>query len=229
MTVDGHSVFSHPLSKRFLKGFVHLHPLVQHPAQTWDLNCLTWQHFEPAATCDLRLFSLKTALLLAVMSALKVSEQAALCAQAPYLIFLPHSVTFSTDLSFLLKVDSEFHPHSDIVLPDFFPVRNGMTDSHPRCQEDFEILYRMQFSNRDLHLFVSYSTRTLGKPNISKWIVELMKICYDLAIMPLLTPVSVHSAMAMVASMKFLKGLSLQDICDAAPWKTLTMFIRHHA
>lgn len=77
--------------------------------------------FEPMATCDIRLLSWKTAFLVAITSACRVSELAALRCVPPYLQFLPHSVRLRPDIRFLLKVASDFHMSVEIVLLDFYP------------------------------------------------------------------------------------------------------------
>lgn len=76
--VEGFSVFSHPDSKRFLKGLRHLFPPVKLPVPTWDLplvlRALMRRPFEPMATCPLHLLSWKTFFLVAITSARRVGE-----------------------------------------------------------------------------------------------------------------------------------------------------------
>ncbi|KAF7246173.1 Rho-associated protein kinase 1 [Varanus komodoensis] len=81
-TIQGSSVFSQPLIRRFLKGLQNLHPSIRPVMPTWSLSvvlqALTRPPFEPLATVDLRLVSWKTAFLVAVTSARRASELCAL-------------------------------------------------------------------------------------------------------------------------------------------------------
>lgn len=124
--VDGHSLFSHPLSKRFLRGLLLSHPPVKHTKCTWDLplvlRCLTRHPFEPAATCDLRLLSMKTLFLVAITSARRVSELAALDSRTEFLSFLPNAVRLSTNGDFLPKMVSTFHLIFTQTLPTTWNV-----------------------------------------------------------------------------------------------------------
>lgn len=123
--VDSFTLFSHPLSKQFLRGLLKVYPSIKTKPVPWDLplvlRCLTKPPFEPAATTELRLLSWKVLFLVAVTSARRVGELAALDIRQPYLVFLPHSVRLTTNVTFLPKVVSEFHMNSAIILPDFYP------------------------------------------------------------------------------------------------------------
>lgn len=113
--VDGHSIFSHPVSKHLLRGLLHLYPPIKTPVPAWDLPlvfcCFPRQPFEPEATCDLCLLSFKTLSLLAITSPRKFSELSALWFQAPYISFLPHLIKLYPDNIFSPKVVSKFHLH----------------------------------------------------------------------------------------------------------------------
>lgn len=94
--VDSSPIFSHPLVKRFLRGLMHFYPPVRSPPPVWDLPLvlrrLTRTPFEPLGSCDLRLLTWKTAFLVSITSARRVSELVTLCRNPPYLFFQPHSV-----------------------------------------------------------------------------------------------------------------------------------------
>lgn len=125
--------FPHNFSKRFLKGMLHVYPLLKHHVEPWDLplvlRCLTKPPFEPVATCKLRLFSWKTLFLVAITSTWRVGELAALDIRPPFLTFLPHAVCLSTNMTFLSEVVSEFHINSLITLPDFYPDSKMLLES----------------------------------------------------------------------------------------------------
>lgn len=123
--IDGFSVFSHPDLKRFIKGLCHLFPPVKSPIPSWDLPlvlCKLLGHlFELLAICPMHRLAWKTFFLVAVTSACRVSELAALRHGPPYLPFSEEGISLATDVTFLPKIVSEFHLLADIFLPMFFP------------------------------------------------------------------------------------------------------------
>uniref|UniRef100_K7EYP5 Core-binding (CB) domain-containing protein n=1 Tax=Pelodiscus sinensis TaxID=13735 RepID=K7EYP5_PELSI len=104
-TVEDTTVFAHPVTKQFLKGLQALYPEVALPQESWELHLvlttLTKPPFEPMATCSLYHLSLKTAFLVAIISARRVSEMAALMAEPPFTIFFKNKVTMRPHPKFL--------------------------------------------------------------------------------------------------------------------------------
>ena len=117
--------FSHPTLKAFLKGLSNMRPPLKKPVPQWSLqtvlHCLTRHPFELMASCDLKLLSFKTLFLVAITSARRASELAALRADSPYLQFFKDKVVLHPDVSFLPKVVSEFHVNQPLILPTLFP------------------------------------------------------------------------------------------------------------
>lgn len=79
---EGSTVGQHPLIRRFMKGARRSLPVVRRTVPEWDLSmvleALSQHPFEPLDSISLKLLSLKTALLLALASAKRVSELHAL-------------------------------------------------------------------------------------------------------------------------------------------------------
>ena len=98
-------LFSHPTVKAFLKGLTHLRPPVKPPVPQWSLHLvlhsLMSPPFEPLASCDLKMLSLKVLFLVAITSARRAGELAALRADQPFLQFFHDKVVLHTDVSFL--------------------------------------------------------------------------------------------------------------------------------
>ncbi|XP_070597157.1 histone deacetylase 7 isoform X17 [Erythrolamprus reginae] len=117
------SLTYHPWVKDFLRGASNQHspPIRRFPS--WDLQlvlkALTKPPFEPLRSIPLRLLSLKTAFLVAITSARRVSELAALSVRPDLCIFYPDRVVLRLDPSFIPKVNSEFHKKQELILPDF--------------------------------------------------------------------------------------------------------------
>lgn len=191
--IGNRTVFSHPSSKLFLRGLRNICPPTRPPPSAWNLqlvlNQLTRQPFEPMATCDLRLLSWKTAFLVVITSARRVSELAALRCVPPYLLFLPHSVRFQPDIRFLPKVVSEFHATTDILLPDFYPSPSSPEERRLHTLDIRRALLfyldRTKSQNRDQSLFVCYAGPNRGKAvssqRLSRWITATIDLAYDLA------------------------------------------------
>lgn len=82
------SIGNHALISRFMKGVRRLRPVEPLRAPSWDLSlvlrALTEPPFEPLDAVDVRIMSFKTALLLALVSAKRVSELHAVIAPVMY-------------------------------------------------------------------------------------------------------------------------------------------------
>lgn len=114
--IDGWSLFPHDLSKRFFKGMVHLYPPIKHLMEAWDLplvlRCLTRKPFEPVATCDLKLLSLKMLFLVTITLVYRFSKLATLDIGPLFYLFLLNAVCLATIVMFLHKVVWDFHLQS---------------------------------------------------------------------------------------------------------------------
>ncbi|XP_044297507.1 calcium uptake protein 2, mitochondrial isoform X2 [Varanus komodoensis] len=237
-TVQGSSIFSQPLVKRFLKGLCNLHPMVRPLMPTWSLSvvlqALTRPPFEPLATIDLRLVSWKTAFLVAVTSAQRSSKLCALRVDPPFLNFHKEKVVLQMNPSFLPKVSMSFHMDQEIILPAFFPSPSNPIERslHTLNVRHSLAFYRsrtesIRHSNR---LFVKYSEQNQGFPvtpqRLSKWIVHTINLSYQLAKIDLPTVPRGHSTRAVAASSAFASGVPIEDVCRAATWATPCTFTR---
>ena len=87
---DGEPIFSHPLVKRFLCGARRVRPVSRVLTPRWDLPTvlrgLSRDPFEPLSQAPLDALSLKTALLLALVSAKQACELTALVCQPKLLV-----------------------------------------------------------------------------------------------------------------------------------------------
>ena len=175
-------LFPHPTLKRFLKGLQNIHPPSQKIVPQWSLQlvlqALTKPPFEPMATCNENLFSLKTAFLVPTTSARKASELSALRSDSPYLQMHPDKVTLYLDMSFLPRVVSEFHVNQ-LILPTFFPspftpIERKLHSLDVKRATAF-YLHRTNSFRHSSCLFLCYHGTNRGAPvspqMISRWIV----------------------------------------------------------
>lgn len=174
---------------------------------------------------------------MAITSARRVSELAALRCLLPYLVFFPHSIHLCPNVRFLPKVVFDFHMLADIVLSDFYP---DPTMGAERLLHTLDIkrmllfyLNQTSFPNRAQNLFVAYSSPHQGEPvtsqTLSCWVTDTIELAYCLEKLPKPQKLTAHSTRAMASSVAFLDGVLLQEICMAATWSSPTTFIRHYA
>ncbi|KAJ7338911.1 hypothetical protein JRQ81_012813 [Phrynocephalus forsythii] len=120
------SFFCHPRLKLFLRGLKNTFPDRKPIPLQWSLSlvlqALQRLPFEPLATIDLRLLTLKTVFPVAIASACRASELCALRCDQPYLQFHRDRVVAYPDITFLPKVVSSFHVSQPIILPAFPPI-----------------------------------------------------------------------------------------------------------
>ena len=108
-------VGQHQLVHQFMKGASsHLHPVSKSLVPSWDLalvlDSLSQPPFEPLEGLDMKLLSLKTALLLALVTAKRVSDIHALSVS-------PECMRFNGDAKVVLKTNPAFLPKNRLITP----------------------------------------------------------------------------------------------------------------
>ncbi|XP_078249919.1 uncharacterized protein LOC144589350 [Pogona vitticeps] len=233
-------LFSHPTVKAFLKGLSHIRPPFKPLVPQWSLNlvlrALMCPPFEPLATCSLKLLSLKVLFLVAITSARRASELAALRADQPFLQFFNDKVILHTDVSFLPKVVSEFHLNQPLVLPTFFSQPTNETE---RMLHSLDVRRALSFyvaRTKEFRLspklFLCYFGHKKGLPasssSISRWLVSAIALAYELQHKPPPEGLRAHSTRAVASSTALLRGVDLPDICRTATWSSVSTFISHY-
>lgn len=145
---DQPSLFKSPIINRFLKGLVHMSPPLPFIMPQWDLNLvltfLMCTPLEPLHKCQLPLLTIKTAFLVAITFASRVSELQTLSSKPPYLTIFPDKLMLHTRASFLLKVVTPFHVGQSVTLPTFY------APLHPSKKE--EQLHRLDLKRLSFYL-----------------------------------------------------------------------------
>lgn len=220
--LEGCSVFAYATWKRFLKGLARIHPTPSQPSPCWDLllvlQKLTGHLLKPLETCLTHNLAWKTAFLVAITLAQRVSELRALRHDSPYLTVHVKGVSLFPEFSFLPKVDSPFHLHATIDLPAFFPA--------PASEEEFRL--HTLIVRRAL---VFYLDRTIAAPLSCLWCMQapsggrqVSKLAYLLARLPLSGLLRAHGR----TRAAFLRGVPVEDICHAATWASPPTFMSHY-
>ena len=166
-------VFAHPLVKRFLKGVRRQKPPVRSLTPQWDLalvlRALGKPPFEPLAQAPLRLLSLKTALLLALTSAKRVSDLCALSVSPSCLSIRGDgsAATLQPNPSFTPKILTNSFRSRVFSLQGFFPPphnNDAEEASHRLCpvRALSQYVLRTAAIRRTRQLFVHYREHSQG-------------------------------------------------------------------
>ncbi|MGH0151620.1 UNVERIFIED_CONTAM: hypothetical protein FKN15_037060 [Acipenser sinensis] len=241
--IDSVSPGAHFLAGQFLKGARRLRPprkdVVPHWRLNVVLNALTKPPFEPMHSAELKLLSFKTAFLVAVTSAKRVSELQALSVAKACLYFAKDRsrVTLRTNPAFLPKTISAFHVNQSVELEAFHPPpfqsdRDRML--HTLCPVRALAYYveRTRSWRQSEQLFVCYGSQSQGqalsKQRLSRWLTETVKFAYQLAKLPPPEKITGHSTRGQATSWAMFQGASVMDICNAAVWATPHTFTRFY-
>ncbi|XP_078239075.1 12S rRNA N(4)-cytidine methyltransferase METTL15 isoform X1 [Pogona vitticeps] len=233
-------LFSHPTVKKFLKGLNNMCPLQQRITPQWSLqlvlNTLIRHPFEPMACIEFKFLILKTAFLVAITSAKRASELAALQADPPFIQFHSDKVTLYFDVSFLPKVVSDFHLNQPIILLCFFkspssPLEHMLHTLDVRHALAFYV-ERTKSIRKSSKLFLCFHGPNKGHPassqSIARWIVQSISLAYSLSEKTPPQHLTAHSARALSTSTAFHCGTEVPDICHAATWSTPATFVKHY-
>ncbi len=237
--IAGQSVGRDNSVVRFLKGARRLNPPRPLTVPTWDLptvlRALKGPPFEPLQSTNLRSLSLKTALLLALVSVKRVGDLQALSISPACLEFGPN------DSKVVLKPGHGCVPK---VLSTPFRAQVITLSALPPSEEDRELsllcpvrALRIYFERsapfrRTEQLFVSFGNRAKGHPvtkqRLSKWIVDAVMLAYSSLGLQCPIGVRAHSTRGIASSWVWSSGVSITEICAAAGWATPSTFARFY-
>lgn len=238
--VDG-PVSHHPLVCRFMKGARRLHPVSKPLVPTWDLSlvlgAVSQPPFEPLNQVEIKILSLKTALLLALASAKRVSDIHALSIHKECTRFTRDNsrVTLRPNLAFVPK--NPYLQCTPLELEAFCPPPFSSPEQerlHALCPVRALCTYieRTKAFRRSDQLFVSWAKPHLGKPvskqRISHWIVEAIQLAYSSTGLPPPEGLRAHSTRGMATSWALFRGVSIEEICAAASWASPLTFARFY-
>ncbi|XP_041420124.1 uncharacterized protein LOC121394150 isoform X1 [Xenopus laevis] len=231
---------NYPTVQHFIKGVTRARPPLREPLATWSLPLvltgLQRPPFEPLSTCELKWLSLKVAFLIAITSAKRVSELAALSCREPWLTLHQDKAVLRTTPGFLPKVVSERHMNQDIILPSFCP--NPSNDKEAKLHTLDVVralriyLRRSETFRHSDSLLVSYATAHKGRPvskrTIARWLVDTINKVYDDSGSGRPFSVKAHSTRAQSTSWALQNLATAEQICQAATWVSPNTFIKFY-
>ncbi|XP_073701195.1 uncharacterized protein [Garra rufa] len=237
---DNKTVGQHPLVCRFMKGARRALPVSKPLSPSWDLglvlDALSMSPFEPLDKIDFKILSFKTALLIALVSAKRVSEIHALSVHSECLQFMSGDagVVLKPNPAFMPKVVNAINP---LELRAFYPPPFASSEQqklNTLCPVRALRIYteRTRGFRESDQLFISWMKPRTGKPitkqRLSHWIVEAISLAYSSR--GLLPPhgLRAHSTRGISTSWALFKGVTLQDICEAASWSSPHTFARFY-
>ncbi|KAK0133494.1 hypothetical protein N1851_031019 [Merluccius polli] len=217
---------------------------LRNPVPRWDLplvlGALSRPPFEPLQDLGLDVLSMKTAFLLAIASARRVSELHALSVHGECLIWHPGDteVTLRPNPSFLSKTFSTAFVNQPLTLAAFSPSSQEMgpgQDGAPLCPVRALRRYLQLTAGirRSDSLFVCHTGprrgHALSKQRLTRWIVGAIELSYSSGGVAVPPHVRSHSTRGVAASWAALRGVPLSDICAAASWSSPCMFARFYS
>ena len=236
----GVSVMTHSWTRKFLKGILRKRPAVRRSAPSWQLpkvlEALCQPPFEPIEQADLAWLSKKTAFLVAITSGKRSSDLSALSVQQG-------CCTLTGDRSkLILRPDPSFHPKmvrenrlvNSLELNAFYPAPKDAEEQRLHClcpvRAVAEYLRRTEHFRQSDRLFIAYGQEAgtaITKQRLSHWLVDVISHAYSTS-GEVLPTVKAHSTRAVATSVAVLRGAPLEEICQAADWKTPNVFISHY-
>ena len=233
----------HPLVCQFMKGARRLRPVSRSLTAPWDLSvvldALSRPPFEPLQQVELKVLSFKTALLLALASAKRVSDIHALSVNPSCMQFLmgDSKVLLKPNPAFVPKVFNPALSYRPIELSAFHPPPFG-TQEHERLNALCPVRALRTYVEKTAgfrkseQLFVSWATPHLGKPltkqRLSHWIVGAIAMAYNSKGQRAPVGLRAHSTRGMATSWALFQGVSVEEICAAASWATPHTFTRFY-
>ncbi|XP_069613359.1 uncharacterized protein [Ranitomeya imitator] len=225
---------------RFFKAVTRSRPIIKQRLVPWDLNlvlsALTQAPFEPIDTIPVKILSIKTALLVALTSARRVSDLQALSRHPPYMQVREDRVILKPDPLYLPKVASKFHRVQEVVLPSFCSNPTNDKERKFHCLDVRRCLLRYitvsDSWKKDNSLFVAYQGVRKGlrvsKNTLARWIREAISLAYTAGGNEVPDGIKAHSTRAMASSWAERSEVSIEDICKAATWSSPSTFLRHY-
>ncbi|KAI2660631.1 ORF V: Enzymatic polyprotein [Labeo rohita] len=225
--IAGQSIGRNNLVIRFLKGSRRMNPSRPHTIPTWDLStvlrALKSSPFEPLSDADLKTLTLKSALLLALVSVKRIGDLQALSISPSCLEFGPgdSKVILKPRHGYVPKVPSTPF-RAQVVTLSALPSSEGDQELSLLCPVRALRMYveRSAPFRKSDQLFVCFGGRNKGQPvtkqRLSRWIVDAISLAYSSLGLECPVGVHAHSTRGVASSWAWSSGVSMAEICAAA-------------
>lgn len=226
--------------RTFLQGATRLAPPYRLPVPPWDLNLvlnvLQDEPYEPLDSIPLTSLTEKVSFLLAITSARRVSELAALSCESPFTIIHQDKVVLRPTPDFLPKVVTAFHLNQDIVVPSLCPLPKNPIEKRLHNLDVVRAITSYLEETKDIRrsqaLFIIPTGPNRGakasKALIAKWIRSTIIRAYAVKGRASPLKVKAHSTRSLSTSWALQHQASAEQICKAATWASLHTFTRFY-
>jgi len=227
--IDGHKVGQHPGVIRLLRGVFNSRPPRKTLVPEWDLRlvlrALKKGPFEPMASAHPKCITYKLAFLLAITTARRVSDLSHLAIGSHCRVHVD-AITFMPTA--LAKADDPSHFMEPIVVPAFHH------DDRLCVVRTLKYYLALTEDRRDGRAPLTL-LRCLVKPfdpaspqTISKWVVRLIQLCYEVSGKEKPSRLRAHSTRAVAPNWAAMDGAPLRRILEAADWRCQSTFARFY-
>ncbi|KAE8618780.1 hypothetical protein XENTR_v10009500 [Xenopus tropicalis] len=225
-----------PEVRLFFQALQRIKPPIRDPTPSWDLNLVLayLQHkpFEPLESANLKDLTLKTVFLIAIASARRVSELAALSSKFPWLKFHQDKAVLRTNPSFIPKMATTFHLNQEIVIPVLKNNEDTTANSLDPVRALKEYILRTKSIRQSDSLFLLFGGPKAGLPaskrSIARWLVLLISEAYNKAGRPTPMTIRAHATRKVSTSWALHHEASLETICQAATWSSPHTFTKFY-
>ncbi len=218
-----------------ITGMYQLRPAKRVLIPNWSLplvlNMLLKPPFEPLETADIKFVTLKTVFLVAVTSGRRVSEIHALSVDDQHLRWEGNGrgVRLLTNTQFLAKNESLKNPGKDIFLSSFDRFISDPEEGFWCPCRALKVYLKRTSAVRGetSKLFLTFKKGNVhgaSKDSISRWIVDTVKIAYELAGNDDFTVARAHDTRSLSSSWALFQGVRVDEIMRAAFWSAETTF-----
>jgi integrase len=232
--MEGTPIGQHPRVCRFMKGVMIKKPPSRSLLPTWDLktvlNFLQGVLFEPVTAASIQAITMKMIFLVAITTARRVSELAALGRHSPYMREERTGIRIRTLPGFLSKTATPGHLGQDILLPTF--KANPLLCVKRMFKVYVKATSVILAKKDEDRLFINCEGPNKGKPmskgTIAAWIRKTIKAAYA-AIGRTPPKVKAHSTRGMATSWAIYNRATIDAIMRAADWRHKSTFINHYS
>jgi len=223
-----------PLIGNFLDGLRHAEVHAPLRCPQWDLtvvlDSLRRQPYEPLASASLADLTRKTAFLLALASAARVSSLHGLSGLASDISLHADSVTINFLPEFRAKTQAANVRSTPLTVPALSSILAPDDDDIALCpirslRKYLNRVKHLRGSRRRLFLSLNPAFQSdITKSTLSRWLTVVVRLAYNRAgIMP---PgvITAHEIRAVSTSMAEARGVTLERLMAAASWRGETTF-----
>ena len=230
---DGVSVGKEPILSAMINSFFIQRPPVRKLIPNWDLqlvlNKLCDAPFEPLCKAELKWLSLKTLFLVAVASGRRVSCLHALSVADGHFRQNQSGTTLVPAPGFLAKNDTLNYIAKAIVLTKMSRVSSVPEDRLLCPCRALRVYVERTRGIRgdDDHLFLCFAKNRHGpasRDTLARWLVELVEFAYRESSTRDFERARAHDTRSISANWALLRGVSAQDILEAASWQVESTF-----